>query len=129
MDAQWFRDGVTSCIMKDATYTIRARLETEDYPDIQLSEGMLNLNNAPEMNQDLHDFIARVVTELTITRPSYAPLAGFIIGKLQARASGMYRLVELLIERLDNLTNSTVAALEESLQEVPGTIAEIHDII
>jgi hypothetical protein len=115
--------------MKDATYTIRARLETEDYPDIQLSEGMLNLNNAPEMNQDLHDFIARVVTELTITRPSYAPLAGFIIGKLQARASGMYRLVELLIERLDNLTNSTVAALEESLQEVPGTIAEIHDII
>lgn len=104
-------------------------VSSRDYPDIVLPGSLLDLDRAQEMNRDLHDFIFHAVHGLTEERPHYGPLADFIINKLEKRANGMYRLVELLIERLNHLTDSTISSLEASLEEVPNTIAEIYDSI
>lgn len=45
---QWFRDGVTSCIMKDAAYTIRAQLGTFENPfTVESIKGVLSGSTTP----------------------------------------------------------------------------------
>ncbi|KAI8936056.1 hypothetical protein NX059_007557 [Plenodomus lindquistii] len=102
-------------------------VSSRDYPDIYLTSNVLDLDVAAEMHEALHEYIRHAATELVRTRPTYKPLLSYIIEELESRANGMYLLIELCVDRLEDLSDSTPTGLKVALQEVPHDIAGMYD--
>ncbi|KAF4964394.1 hypothetical protein FSARC_7659 [Fusarium sarcochroum] len=108
----------------------RLVITSRNYVDLHIPSAMsLNLDKRPEMDKDLETFIAAKVEELVSLRPQYDDLAELIICRLQDRASGMYRLVELVIEELYLISDSSKDSILATLRSVPDDISKLYDNI
>lgn len=102
----------------------------QNYDDIEaLTNNRLNLDTSEDMKSDLKVFIQQRVEDLVVTRPEYEPRIEFLVRKLLALSTGMYRLVELLIDDLENSNDSTDAGVRRILTALPGDIANIYTTI
>jgi ankyrin repeat protein len=102
----------------------------ENYDDIDnLTSNRLNLDISPAMKSDLHVFVQHRINDLVALRPEYERRSTFLVERLEAQANGMYRLVELLIDDLENSTDSSDDGIQQILNTVPGDIAEVYNTI
>jgi ankyrin repeat protein len=114
----------------DSAGYARLILTSRKYADLVIPGAIeLDLDSSPEMGTDLSEFIQHKVTLLTESRPEYRPLSPFITQKLEAKANGMYKLVELLIDDLEITADSSRASLERALDSVPPDIGGAYDKI
>ncbi|KAM5370882.1 hypothetical protein ACJZ2D_008315 [Fusarium nematophilum] len=108
----------------------RLIITSRNYVDLHIpSATSLNLDKSPKMTKDLETFIGVKVEELVGLRPQYAELESLIVNQLQGRAKGMYRLVELIIEELYSISDSSTESILDTLLSVPDDIGELYDSI
>jgi ankyrin repeat protein len=114
----------------DSAGYARLIMTSRKYADLVIPGAIeLDLDSSPEMRTDLSEFIQHKVALLTESRPEYRPLSPFISQKLEAKADGMYKLVELLIDDLEITADSSRASLERALDSVPPDIGGAYDKI
>ncbi|CZR51766.1 uncharacterized protein PAC_01643 [Phialocephala subalpina] len=102
----------------------------ENYDDIDaLTPHRLNLDTSPCMKKDLQMFVEQRVSDLVALRPDYKSRSQFLVEKLVTQACGMYRLVELLVDELENSTDSSNEGFQQILNMIPGDIAEVYNTI
>ncbi|KAJ2994899.1 hypothetical protein NUW58_g1421 [Xylaria curta] len=109
----------------------RIIVTSRNYNDIRIPGAhCLNLDGRVEMRDDIQFFIDVKVEELIASnRPAFRGQKSHIIDVLAARADGMYRLVELVIQDLECITDSSLASIERTLKQVPQDIGEMYDRI
>ncbi|KAF4471304.1 ankyrin repeat [Fusarium albosuccineum] len=108
----------------------RLIITSRNYTNLQIpSATSIDLDTSPRMVKDLETFICIRVAELVSMRPQYAELADMIIERLKERAKGMYRLVELVIEELYAISDSSTESILATLHSVPDDIGELYDNI
>jgi hypothetical protein len=115
---------------KNAGYARLLVTSRKNYHDIDtLATIRLDLDLSPETKEDMRVFIEERVKALINFRPEYGRLQSSLIEKLQGRANGMYQLIQLLAEDLENATDSSEEGLQEIITSVPGSIAEAYNKI
>lgn len=108
----------------------RIVISSRHFVDTNLPSAItIDLDSAAEMVKDLRRFADMKIEELVIKRPLYAALSEQIHQVFEDRADGMYRLIELVVEDLENMTVSSTAAIQRMLHSLPHDISDIYDML
>lgn len=86
----------------------------------------IELDDEDNMNTDLDIFIQARVSKLLTKRPGYTFHQSRVIKALHARADKMYLLVDLLLQILEETTDSSPDAVKEALSSLPSDLAGVY---
>jgi hypothetical protein len=122
---EWFHQLVESC---HSTMHISFVVTSRPYADITFSGAAmtLDLNVEDAVDKDLESYIHQGTARLIQRRPPFRAYQHKIIAKLQHRAEKMFLLVELLLDRMLRLHNSSPISIERLLASLPSTLSEIY---
>ena len=107
----------------------RFLITSRSYHDIrfdQLHARHIELDDEDNMITDLDVFIRAGVSKLLKKRPGYEFHQSRVIETLHARADKMYLLVDLLLQILEENTNSSPDAVEKALLSLPSDVTGVY---
>jgi hypothetical protein len=124
-------DALDECILKVERRELLDCIEriTKHHGEHTVKFIKLDMNVEDAMDKDLAAYAAAQVATLIKARPHFRAYQGKILSRIQERADKMYLLVKLLVDMILNITDSSRRALEELLNSLPSTLAEIYNKI
>lgn len=121
---------IAGIIQRQSAGYSRIIITSRHYIDITFPSAIIiDLDKSPAMLEDVRQFIYFKVGELVKERPHYEADMLNICEILSERADGMYRLVELIMQDLLYVTDSSPLAVRRILESVPHDIGEMYDRI
>ena len=110
----------------------RFLITSRSYHDIRFDQSHachIELDDEDNMNTDLDAFIRAGVSKLLKKRPGYQFHQSRVIEALHKRADKMYLLVGLLLQILEESTDSSPDAVEKALYSLPSDVTEVYQRI
>lgn len=97
------------------------------FPNVNALE--MDLNTEAAVDKDLKTYISKGVAKLIQSRPPFQAYRTRIQSKLQDRADKMYLLVELLLDMMLRLQDSSPRSIEKLLASLPSSLSDIYQRI
>ena len=110
-------------------YCFRFLITSRSYHDLRFDQSHarhIELNDEEDMNTDLDVFIRAGVSKLLRKRPGYTFHRSRVIEILRERADKMYLLVSLLLQILEENTDSSPDAVEKALYSLPSDVSGVY---
>lgn len=107
----------------------RFLITSRSYHDLHFDSShasCIDLDEEGNMDIDLNTFIQAGVSDLLRKRPGYTFHRSHVIETLHARADKMYLLVGLLLQILEENTDSSPNAVREALSMLPSDLAGVY---
>lgn len=110
-------------------YCFRFLITSRSYHDLRFDQSHayhIELDDEDKMNTDLDVFIRAGVSKLLEKRPGYKFHQSRVIETLHARADKMYLLVGLLLQILEENTDSSPDAVKKALFSLPSDVTGVY---
>ena len=104
-------------------------ITSRSYHDLRFDQSharQIELDDEDDMNTDLDVFIRAGVSKLLKNRPGYMFHQSRVIEILRARADKMYLLVNLLLQILEENTDSSPDAVKKALYSLPSDVTGVY---
>ncbi|KAH0551180.1 hypothetical protein GP486_007490 [Trichoglossum hirsutum] len=129
----------TEIIQAKGNVAITAIVLSRPYWDISFEEldarsyFHIDLDGEGDMQKDLRAFVEKNVDKFVSKRKGYGPFRDDIFTRIFNRArgpqSGMFLMVELLIDLLDRSTDSSLRGMRDTIDSLPNTLEIIYQRI
>ena len=113
-------------------YCFKFLITSRSYHDLRFDQPharRIELDDEDDMNTDLDVFIRAGVSKLLKKRPGYTFHQSRVIKILRERADKMYLLVSLLLQILEEHTDSSPDAVEKVLYSLPSDVTGVYHMI
>ncbi|KAM0802516.1 hypothetical protein BDR22DRAFT_103493 [Usnea florida] len=110
-------------------HCFRFLITSRSYHDLRFDQSYarhIELDDEDDMNTDLDVFIRAGVSKLLKKRPGYTFHQSRVIEILRERADKMYLLVNLLLQILEENTDSSPDAVEKALYSLPSDVTGVY---
>ena len=110
-------------------YCFKFLITSRSYHDLRFDHSHarhIELDDEDDMNTDLDVFIQAGVSKLLKKRPGYTFHQSRVIETLRARSDKMYLLVSLLLQILEENTDSSPNAVEKALYSLPSDVTGVY---
>ena len=110
-------------------YCFKFLITSRSYHDLRFDQSharYIELDDEDDMNTDLDVFIRAGVSKILKKRPGYTFHQSRVIEILRARADKMYLLVTLLLQILEENTDSSPDAVEKALYSLPSDVTGVY---